>query len=370
MIIKKKIYIVGSGWATKGFLDSIDYTLYDVHVLSNDENFIYQPFLASSLLNKEKTSFSLKEKYPLINFQKKNVTDFDFKNNKIISEFENNENYDYLLLCHGSVINDFNIKGLKENSYYLKNNYDAVKIKQAIKKLPNDAHIAVMGCGLTGSEIIGNLIDNNKSNIKLSNFIDGLIFYNKIQHKKYNIHAIDGLPSPLNIFNEKIRSHTLDLWKKNNINLQFGSFVKNMDKNQIYLNNGKEIKYDLAIWCGGIKIHPLSILVNKKLEYDNCFGIPVNNYLKIEKLNNVWAAGDCAYSGSAPNAQVAYQQGKYLGNQFNSNFMNKSKFQFKNRGQVCYIGNKEAVYQNGEYGFGGILGYGMMKLIKIYTKFL
>ena len=56
MIIKKKIYIVGSGWATKGFLDSIDYTLYDVHVLSNDENFIYQPFLASSLLNKEKTS--------------------------------------------------------------------------------------------------------------------------------------------------------------------------------------------------------------------------------------------------------------------------------------------------------------------------
>ena len=371
MIIKKKIYIVGSGWATKGFLDSIDYTLYDVHVLSNNENFVYQPFLSSSLLNNEKTSLSLKKKYPYIQFEKVNVTDFDFKNNKVVTQFKKSEKYDYLLLCHGSIINDFNIKGLKENSYYLKNNHDAVKISDTIKKLPDEAHIAIMGCGLTGSEIIGHLIDNNnKSNIKLNNYIDGLILYDKNKNKKYNIHAIDGLPGPLNIFNDKLKSSALNLWKKHNINLHFGSFVKNMDNKHIYLNNGKEIKYDLAIWCGGIKIHPLSILINKKLDNKNRFGIPVNEYLKIDKLTNVWTAGDCAYSGSPPSAQVAYQQGKYLGNQFNNNFMNQNKFQFKNKGQVCYIGNNEAVYQINDYGFGGILGYSMMKLIKLYTKFL
>ena len=36
-----KIYIVGGGWATKGFLDTIDFDLYDIHVLSNNENFVY-----------------------------------------------------------------------------------------------------------------------------------------------------------------------------------------------------------------------------------------------------------------------------------------------------------------------------------------
>ena len=213
--MKKKIYIIGSGWATKGFLDNIDFNLYDVHVLSNNENFIYQPFLASSLLNNEKTNFNLKQQYPSIQFEKAHVTNFNFKNNKIITQFKESEEYDYLILCHGSVINDFNIKGLKENSYYLKNEYDAIQIKNIISKLSNDSHIAVMGCGLTGTEIIGHLIDNNK----------------------YNIHAIDGLPSPLNIFNEKMRLYTLNLWKKHNINLHFGSFVKNMDDKHIYLNN-------------------------------------------------------------------------------------------------------------------------------------
>lgn len=369
--MKKKIYIIGSGWATKGFLDNIDFNLYDVNVISNNENFVYQPLLASSLLNKEKISSNLKEKYPSIKFEKANVTDFNFENNKVITQFKESEKYDYLILCHGSVINDFNIQGLKENSYYLKNDYDALEIKNIISKLPNNSHIAIMGCGLTGSEIIGHLIDNNnKLNIKLSNYIDGLIFFDKIENKKYNVHAIDGLPSPLNIFNEKIRSYTIDLWKNYNINLHFGSFVKNMDDKHIYLNNGKEIKYDLGIWCGGIKIHPLSILINKKLDYNNRFGIPVNKYLKIDKLDNVWAVGDCAYSGSPPNAQVAYQQGKYLSYTFNNKFRNIKEFKFKNRGQVCYVGNNEAVYQIGDYGFGGILGYGMMKLIKLYTKFL
>ena len=371
MIIKKKIYIVGGGWATKGFLDNIDYTLYDVHVLSNNENFIYQPFLASSLLNKEKTSLSLKEKYPSIQFEKVNVTDFDFKNNKVITQFKESEKYDYLILCHGSVINDFNIKGLKENSYYLKNDYDALQIKNIINELPNESHIVIMGCGLTGSEIIGHLIDNNcKLDIKLNDYIDGLIFFDRKKNKKYNVHAIDGLPSPLNIFNEKLRLYTLDLWKKHNINLHFGSFVKSMDNKIINLNNGKKIEYDLAIWAGGIKIHPLSILINKKLEYKNNYGIPVNDFLKIEKLDNVWAVGDCAHSGYAPNAQVAYQQGKYLAKNFNNKFENIKKFNFQNKGQVCYIGNNEAVYQNDDICFGGLLGYGMMKLVKIYTKFL
>lgn len=369
--MKKRIYIIGSGWATKGILDTINFDLYEVHVLSNNENFIYQPFLASSLMNNETIKFNLKQKYPQIHFEKVNVTDFDFKNNIIISESEKSKKYDYLILSYGSVINDFNIKGLKENSFYLKNDYDAVKIKNIINELSNNSHIAIMGCGLTGSEIIGHLIDNNnKSNFKLNNFIDGLIFFDKIKNKKFHIHAIDGLPNPLNIFSEKLRLYTLNLWKQNNINLHFNSFVKNMDNQKIYLHNGKEIKYDLAIWCGGIKIHPLSNLINKKLDYKNRFGIPVNDYLKIEKLNNVWAAGDCAYSKFPPNAQLAYQQGKYLGKQFNNNFMNKNKFEFKNKGQVCYIGKNEAVYQNGDIGFGGILGYGMLKLVKLYTKFL
>ena len=368
--MKKKVYLIGGGWTAKGFLDTIDFNEFEVHIVSNNRDFVYQPLLSSSILNDEEISFNLKNKYPHIHFHKSNVTDFNFKNNEIISEFKKNENYDYLILCHGSIINNFNIEGLDKNSYYLKNNHDALRIKEAIQKLPENSHIAIMGCGLTGSEIIGYLIDEKKKKIIINNFIDGLIIFDKIQGKKYNIHAIDGLPNPLNMFNKNLQLHTLNIWKNNKINLHFNSFIKKMDEKDIYLSNGKKIQYDLGIWCGGIKIHPLSTLVNNKLNLKNRFGIPVNQNLKVEKLDNVWAAGDCAYSGYTPNAQVAYQQGKYLGYKFNNKFNDKKPFSYFNKGQVCYIGDNNAVYQVGDYGFGGLLGYGMMKLVKLYTKFL
>lgn len=368
--MKKKIYLIGSGWVTKGFLDTINYDLYDVHVISENENFIYHPFLASSILNYDKLNFNLQKKYPKIIFHKSKVKDFNFHNNEIITDFKKNENYDYLILSHGSIINDFNVKGLKENCYFLKNDHDILKIKKKIKKLPDNSNIAIMGCGLTGSEIIGYLIDSNKYKYKLDNYIDGLIIFDKIKNKKINIYAIDGLPKPLNIFKDDFRNYTMNLWKNSKVNLHFGSFIKSVDEKEIHLHNGTNINYDMGIWCGGIKIHPLSSLINKKLNYNNNFGVPVNKFLKIEKLDNVWAAGDCAYSGFIPNAQVAYQQGTYLGNNFNNKLINNKEFKFQNKGQVCYIGNNEALYQNEHFGFSGIMGYGMLKLIQFYIKYL
>lgn len=348
--MKQKIFIVGSGWATKGFLDKIDYDIYDIYIISNNEKFIYQPLLSKYLANDEKIDFELSKKYPRIKFEKNEVIDFDFEKNEIITKFEKNKNkYDYLILCHGSIINDFNIKGVQENSYHLKNNYDAERIKESLNKLPSNSNIAIMGCGLTGSEIIGYLMDTNK----------------------FNIHAIDGLNKPLNIFNSKIQDYTMKLWKMNNINLHFGSFVKNMDGKKIYLQNKEKIEYDLAIWCGGIKIHPLSVLINDKLQVKNNFGIPVNKKLKIEKLKNVYAMGDCAYnvnSPNAPNAQVAYQQGKYMAANFNNKWKCDNSFTFADRGQICYIGGNNAVYQNGSIDLKGGFGYMLMKMFKIILK--
>ena len=348
--MKKKIFIIGSGWSSKGFLDKIDYNMYEIYIISNNEKFIYQPILANYLLNDDKIDFELSKKYPLIKFEKNEVIDFDFEKNQIITKFtqstKNKNKYDYLILCHGSIINDFNIEGVKENSYYLKNNYDAEKIKESIHKLPPNSNIAIIGCGLTGSEIIGHLMDK----------------------KKYNIYAIDGLKAPLNIFNNKIQDYTIKLWEKNKINLHFGSFVKKMDDKQIYLHNNKKIKYDLSIWCGGIKIHPLSVLINKKLQMNNQYGIPVNTYLKIEKLKNVYALGDCAYSGNIPNAQVAYQQGTYLAHNFNNNMKNNKDFVYQNKGQMCYIGDKKAVYQNNNIDIKGSFAFLFMKVFKLYLK--
>lgn len=346
--MKKKIIIVGSGWGTKGFLDTISSSDYDIHVVSINKEFEYQLFFSEGIINnKIKTSFDLTNKYSNINFIKNKVDDVDFKNNKIITNTNNEIDYDYIIFSHGSIINDFNIEGVKKYTYSLKNKNDMIILNNALQKLKKDSHIAVIGCGLTGTEIIGHLIDCNK----------------------YNIHAIDGLTLPLNQFSQSMRLYLKDFWSTKYIHMYFDEFVKKINKDEIITHTNNKIKYDLAIWCGGIKIHPLSEIINNKISEINRFGIPVNKKLMIPTTNNAFACGDCAFTGNPPTAQVAYQQGCYLGQQFNNKWKNQKEFTFNNRGQVCYIGDRKGIYQNDDIIYKDKIGYSLMKTFKFLIRY-
>ena len=41
--MKKKIIIIGSGWAGSSFIKYIDENMYDIEVVSKNKNFIYTP---------------------------------------------------------------------------------------------------------------------------------------------------------------------------------------------------------------------------------------------------------------------------------------------------------------------------------------
>ena len=355
--MKKNITIIGSGWASSSFIQKIDTDKYNITVISPNENFIYTPLLANNIKNKTNLDYNINE-LNKIKYHKDEVINIDFLHNKIITKNNESNEYDYLILSHGSVTNTFNIEGVKDNCYFIKNVHDTDEIRNKLNKLPSNAKIAVIGCGLTGSEIIGTLIDYNK----------------------FNIYAIDGLKLPLTTFTPSISTYTLDLWKQNNINSYLNNFVSKIDNKTIYFKESK-IDYDMAIWCGGIGISPLSLLINKKLGLSNKFGIPVNNYLQVNNTKNVYAMGDCAYSGNPPTAQVAYQQGKYLANNFNNRFENISlaeyqknnipnlldkPFNFKNKGQICYIGKNHSVYQNNFFTSTGLITGYLHKFIHFY----
>ena len=185
----------------------------------------------------------------------------------------------------------------------------------------DDVHINIVGCGLTGSEIVGNLLD--------------------LQNPKIHITAIDGLPRPLNIFPPEIGDYTQTFWRENGVQTYFNYFLKNIDSDELTIQNKEDsqtLKYDISIWCGGIKSNPLSQIVNRELGLECRFGIPVNRFLEVNK--NVFAIGDCAvFPNRIPlSAQVAYQQGRYLAERFNNNFRGNDEFQFNDKGKIGYIG--------------------------------
>lgn len=330
---KENIYLVGFGWATIGFLHNIDTSLYNVTVISDNDHFLYTPLLAQNIiLDRDLTIHihSLQHKCSYINNK---ITDVEFKENTLKSK-DKEYNYNYVVFAHGSNVNTFNIPGVQEFSYFLKTNSDYKKIRSKLNSLQEPSNIVVIGCGLTGSELIGTLNDL----------------------KKHNIVAIDALKRPLSTFKESLSSYTYDLWKKQNVVIMLNSVVKQINNSSIELNNNNVVPFDLAIWCGGVKMNKLSKIINEKLQLKENKGILVDKYLKIKNTNNAFAIGDCASIGYPPTAQVAYQQGKFLANNFNNNF-NSKPFVFDNKGQVGYIGNYQSVFQNNYFsGSGRIIG--------------
>lgn len=363
---KKTIKLIGSGWGCASFLKNIDTNKYDVCVISNNLYFTYTPLLAYQTTHSINTLQHISNINPYIKYNKNTVTNIDFKNNTITMN-NSKEKYDYLILCHGADVNTFNINGVSKYTHFLKTYKDVLNIKKELSKLKKNSNIAIIGCGPTGTEMVGNLLDYNK----------------------FNIYAIDGLSRPLNMYSEKISNYVINIWKNNNVNLYFNNFVNKIDNKNIYFKNNK-INYDMAIWCGGIKKNSLTNNINNQLNNDCRFGIPVTPYLNVihnlphknyfnyiyyliftpnfkNYTNNVYAIGDCAYSKYQPTAQVAYQQGKYLADNFNNDFKNIEPFKLENKGQICYVGNKKSVYQLNTFTSSGNLTYYANKFIHIYN---
>jgi NADH:ubiquinone reductase (non-electrogenic) len=143
--------------------------------------------------------------------------------------------------------------------------------------------------------------------------------------------------------------------------------VSSIDEKEIHFKDNKQIAYDIAIWCGGIKKSALTDKLLQNLQIEHGKGIPVDIMLQVEKTKNVYAMGDCAFSGSPPTAQVAFQQGKYLATMFNTDFMHKQPFRFINKGQIGYVGMKKSVCQLPYFQSAGNITYYLNKGIHLYN---
>jgi NADH:ubiquinone reductase (non-electrogenic) len=326
----EKIIVVGFGWAGYSFLQTIDDSKYDVHVYSTSDEFLYTPGMVNNVIRKNKITIHEKELKKDITFHKEKVIDTCVKEYSINTS-QNKIRAPIVIFAHGAKVNTFQIPGVEKYCYFFKTYKDLEKIQLKVQTLPMNSKIAIIGCGFTGSELVGNLLD----------------------FRKYQLYAIDGLPRPLPMFSEKLSQKAVDIWNENKVVTHFSSLVTKIDSEKIHIKDAKEpLQYNMAIWCGGLKIHPLSLLINKQLGLEEHRGIPVNKKLQIENApKGCYAMGDCAITGYPPTAQVAYQQGIFLAKQLNEK--SNKDFAFQDKGQIGYIGNGESVMQTRYFQGGG-----------------
>ena len=90
------------------------------------------------------------------------------------------------------------------------------------------------------------------------------------------------------------------------------------------------------VWAAGIGARPVVKKLAQQLgQGENARGLKVDDRLQVLGADGVFAIGDCALSGNAPTAQVAAQQGKYVGRAIRDR--SDKPFEYKHAGSLLML---------------------------------
>ena len=350
---KPRLVVVGSGWASTAFLKTLDFSKYDVTVISARNYFLFTPLLPSTATGMiehrsimEPTRQVLRKKKTASTFVEGEVIAVDpYAKTVKVSMQENSHKkldeglpsydidvpYDKLVFGVGSTTNTFNINGVAENACFLKEIEDTQKIRKRIMDcmeaasvpgLPSDErrrlmHAVVVGAGPTGVEFAGELHDFVYKDMRK---------YNADVVKDFQVSLIEAthqiLPSG---FNKQLVNYAVDTLEREQIDVMTDTMVNGADKEKVYamrkLPNGQkekiEIPYGTFVWAGGVGVRSVIKDLFKAIpeQAHSRRGLKVDEYLRVKGTEDMWAIGDCADAGLAPTAQVASQEGSYVAHQ-------------------------------------------------------
>ena len=336
--IKKPIVIVGAGFGgmtVASNLKRLNPSL-PILVVDSEAKFIFKP-LMYEVLSEELSMWETAPEFSNIfsnlgiTFLRNCLTKIRF--DEKILEFSDDINigYECLILCTGSLSNNFSVKGVDENCYFFNNLNDLKKLKSFLQKIQNDKikkNLFVIGAGPSGVEIACKINDiyKNKFDISIVERSNEILGRNKI-------------------FNREEAEKALERRK---INVLLNSTVQEISDKKISILDGSEIKdldQDIVIWTAGVKPN-LPYIDEQVTQKDG--RILVNENFQIDNCVNSFAIGDISIIKGMEDlpltAQVAMQQGNHLAKNIELLFQEKEllPFNFEDNGEMISLGIGEA----------------------------
>ncbi|KAJ1967961.1 NADH:ubiquinone oxidoreductase [Dispira parvispora] len=341
---KKTLVILGTGWGATSLLKTLDTSLYNVVVVSPRNYFLFTPLLPSCTVGTiehrsimEPIRHITRHKQRAVHFYEASCTDID-PVNKIITVEDQSDikgeiskstiSYDFLVVAVGAENNTFGIKGVTEHACFLKEIWDARRIRtklmdcietaafpgQTNEEIERLLHMVVVGGGPTGVEYAGELHDF---------LVEDLIDWYPDLANKVKLTLVEAQPTVLPMFDRKLVEYTESTFQSHKINILTNSAVKEVsDKSITIETKDKErldVPYGLLVWATGNTQRSLvrDLMTKLSSEQTSRRGLLVDEFLRVKGDSAIWALGDATFTRYAPLAQVANQQGQYLGKFFN-----------------------------------------------------
>ncbi|WP_435168103.1 NAD(P)/FAD-dependent oxidoreductase [Paenibacillus glycanilyticus] len=265
--------------------------------------------------------------------------------------------YDQLVVALGGETAFFGIPGLEENSLTLKSVEEAKAVSAHIQnriaayaqsKNKADATIVVGGGGLTGIELIGEIVD------MLPKWCEQY----GVDKSEISLYNIEAGPTILMGFPADLLERAKSSLTNRGVNLIMGVAVTEVQGNKVMLKDGSSIETNTFVWTGGVTGNP--VVANCGIEV-NRGRASVTEFLQSTSHSDIFLAGDNAFVMGPegrpypPSAQIAWQMGECIGyNLFaQAKGIPMKSFQFVNSGVLASLGRKDAI---------GTIGASQLKL--------
>ncbi|HMM02338.1 MULTISPECIES: NAD(P)/FAD-dependent oxidoreductase [unclassified Dysgonomonas] len=366
---KKRLVIIGGGFAGLELAKKIDKKQYQVILIDKNNYYQFQPlFYQVATGGLEPSSISYPHRK---NFQKNK--NFHFRmceaqnvdpENKVVQTNIGDITYDYLVISTGCDTNYFGNDSLRESTFALKSVSESLLLRNRIllsfeealstdndEELKEILSFTIVGGGATGVELAGALADMKKSILPKD--------YPEIDFTKMEIHLVDASPRLLFAMSEQASEKAADTLKNRGVIIHQDISVKSYDRPFVELSDGTNIRTRNVLWVAGVKPNSLKGLAETAY---NRGRLAVNEYNQVQGYDNIFAIGDTSLlisekspKGHPQVAQVALQMAKRLAKNLNSttDSNNWEKFTYIDKGSLATIGRNAAVADLGKFRFGG-----------------
>lgn len=371
---KKKVIVVGGGFAGIQLVQKLDEDLFDVLLIDKLNHHQFQPLfyqVATSQIEPASISFPFRNIFKNkcnVQIRLAEVTAINKENNSIattIGDFS----YDYLVIAIGCRTNFFGNVNIRNNAFSLKTTYDAMTLRNHVLQTFEDVisvseeekqsylNLVIVGAGPTGVELAGAFAEIKKNILPKD--------YHGIDFSKFRIMLVEGSPYTLNNMSQATRDTSAKYLKKLGVELITSVFVKDYDGDTLTLNTGKQIQTKTVIWAAGVRGR---LMEGLDIDQISPHGkrILVNRFNQVIGSENIYAIGDISYMETPKYprahpqlANVAINQAKLLAGNLKNILLGKKlkEFEYRDLGSMATVGTNKALVDFPHLHFRGYVAW-------------
>jgi NADH dehydrogenase len=375
MPVRPHVVIVGSGFGGLNAATHLARLPVDVTVVDRDNYHGFWPLLyqvATAGLGADDIAHPIRSIYsdhPNIAVRMGTVTGVDMDERLVEIDGEPGLRYDYLVLAAGSSTSDFGIAGVEEHGFPLKTLPDAVRLRNhilrmfeqadvegAVERDPGALTVVLVGGGPTGVEMAGALSELIGRNLAAD--------FPRLDLTRARVVLVEMTDHLLPGFAPASQQSALDTLCRRGVEVCFGMKLSKVTPDGVSFEDGSSIPARTVVWTAGVKANPLAASMPGRKGKGGT--VLVRRDLSLEDHPEVFVIGDLAAADDRSGnqlpqlAQVAIQGGRHTARNIGRLVEGGSTkpFRYRNHGIMATIGRRAAVAElPGGLKFRGTVGW-------------